>query len=109
MAAILGSDIDKLILGECGTHDQFSGISNCFSLFGLTAAGYLLDSNLEKASKAFCQTSQHLREENELMKRGLRPRKIFEFKLIELLKEYSEIRTIGKYHLQIIASNIRDE
>lgn len=59
--------------------------------------GYLQDKNLKKASEVFCKTSPHLQEEYELLKRGVRARRIIDLKLIEVLEEYCEIRSIGMF------------
>lgn len=104
MAAILGSDIDKLVLGEYLPFHLLGGdiVEYSWHFFFFfrgvhcVLAGYLRDKNLKKASEVFCKTSPHLREEYELLKRGLTPRSITDFNLIGVLKEYCEIRAIGK-------------
>lgn len=54
---------------------------------------------MEKAFNAFCKSSPYLQEEYELLKRGYKAQKLIDFNLIELLKEYSEIKQIGLFNI----------
>lgn len=68
-----------------------------FFFFVLAHLGYLQDQDFQKASEAFCKSSQYLREEYDFLKRGLKIHRITDCSLIDSLKEYSEIRSIGKF------------
>jgi len=57
--------------------------------------GYLKDQNLHRAFKEYCRTSPYLKEEYDVIKNGFIPINLSKGSLIETLREYCEIKSLG--------------
>lgn len=61
----------------------------------VSSAGYLQDQNMDKVAMVFCKASPYLKEEYALLKSGYTAEKLVNFTLIDLLKDFCEVRGIG--------------
>lgn len=95
MAALMGSDVAKLVLGKKKkTKNCFkiSTLANSFSSRSLTHAEYLRSEDQTDAYMTFCKNSPHLKEEYEWIKNGYRSCQLFGVTLVDLLRECCELK-----------------
>lgn len=65
--------------------------SNLFLAF----SGYLQSQGMDKLALDFCKSSQYLREEYNILKRGLKIKEINKKSLVDIIKEFVEIEETG--------------
>lgn len=97
--SILESEIAKLVLGLLDkVWVYFFHYLVIYRLIYCAIVGYLRDECHDKVVRAFCKSSPHLRAEYEYIRKGIRLRSLFNYDLIAILDEYSEVKHIGKLH-----------